>query len=465
MLFWIIAALMTAAATALLLVPLLRPRGTADSRARYDLEIYRDQMKEVDRDLARGVIDESQAVAARAEVGRRMLTVADEAETAVAPTPKRARWLAVALCLLIPLGALAVYLPIGQPELPGQPFAQRAPAPGNDAPPREIMQALARLEQHLKEDPRDLQGWMLLGQAYNRMGRYADSAGAYRQAMAVSQGSDPEIMSAFGEALTAANDGMVPDEAVRTFEAILKVAPKEPRARYYLALTRAQAGDYRDALDRWADIVRDSPADAPWLRTVRQRIAEMAERLSVPVAEVMPQPLPASQPQASTGGPTREQAEAAADMSPEQRTAMVRGMVERLANRLKDNPDDADGWLRLARAYRVMGDAAQEASALNSAMKAAPKRVDVLVAYADSRIEASAEGAPLPAEAIEALREVMAQQPDNPQALYWLGLNAANAAQPLEAAELWGRLLAQIDPKSPEYAELRSRIDGLKQGG
>jgi cytochrome c-type biogenesis protein CcmH len=112
-----------------------------------------------------------------------------------------------------------------------------------------------------------------------------------------------------------------------------------------------------------------------------------------------------------------------------------------------------------------MGDAAQEASALNSAMKAAPKRVDVLVAYADSRIEASAEGAPLPAEAIEALREVMAQQPDNPQALYWLGLNAANAAQPLEAAELWGRLLAQIDPKSPEYAELRSRIDGLKQGG
>ena len=155
------------------------------------------------------------------------------------------------------------------------------------------MQAIAKLEQHLKDEPNDLQGWLLMAQTYTRMGRFNDSVEAYRHAVGISQGKEPGILSSYAEAMTAANQGMVPEEATRTFEAVLQADPNDPRARYYLALARGQAGDIRGALDRWVELAAQSPADAPWLPTVRQRITETAGQLGIDVASVMPQSLPA----------------------------------------------------------------------------------------------------------------------------------------------------------------------------
>src|SRR4051794_29555459 len=131
MLFWIIAALMTATTVAYLLTPLLRPGAPTAPRADYDLHVYRDQLAELDRDLARGTIDAAQAAAARAEIGRLMLAAA-EASAAASPAavspatpPRSSRVLALALTVLLPLGALAVYLPMGHFDLPSQPFAGR----------------------------------------------------------------------------------------------------------------------------------------------------------------------------------------------------------------------------------------------------------------------------------------------------------------------------------------------------
>ncbi|UEM03523.1 c-type cytochrome biogenesis protein CcmI [Skermanella rosea] len=473
MLFWIVAALMTAAVTALVLTPLLRARHSAAGRAAYDLEVYRDQLAELDRDLSRGVIDERQAQAARAEIGRRMLAVADEGERETASgavSPGRgSRWVALALCALIPLGALAVYIPTGHPDLPAQPFASRETAPGG-GPPGEVMQAIAKLEQHLRDEPGDLQGWLLIAQTYTRMGRFGDSAEAYRNAVGVSQGKDTGILSSYAEAMTAANQGVVPEEAVRTFDAVLQADPKDARARYYLALARAQAGDLRGALDRWVALAAESPADAPWLPTVRQRITDTAGQLGVDAATVMPQPLPPSQAQAAPApgtapGPTREQMAGAADMTAEQRDAMIRSMVDGLASRLKDNPNDADGWLRLGRAYRVLGERDKATEALASGVKAAPGRVDLLTAYADALIASGGDQDAPPAPAVAVLRDVLKIQPDNPQALYFVGLDAARAANTAEASQLWGRLLTQLQPGSPEHAEVQSLLDRLKQGG
>ena len=142
MLFWIVAAAMTAAVTALVLTPLLRSRQTggsgAGSRAAYDMEVYRDQLAELERDLARGVIDDRQAQGARTEISRRMLAVAEEgkreAQSAGASSGRGSRSVALALCVLIPVGALAVYIPSGEPNLPGQPFASRETKPENGAP-------------------------------------------------------------------------------------------------------------------------------------------------------------------------------------------------------------------------------------------------------------------------------------------------------------------------------------------
>jgi cytochrome c-type biogenesis protein CcmH len=478
MLFWIVAAAMTAAVTALVLAPLLRARHAVGSRASYDMEVYRDQLAELERDVARGVIDDRQALAARTEIGRRMLAVADEGKREAAASRRAAgtgpsrssRAIALALCVVIPAGALAVYIPTGSPNLPGQPFASRE-TNQDGGPPAQVMQAIAKLEQHLKEEPGDLQGWLLMAQTYTHMGRFDDSVEAYRNAVEISQGRDPGILSSYAEAMTAANQGMVPEEAARTFEAVLQSDPKDPRARYYLALARGQAGDMRGALDRWVELAAQSPADAPWLPTVRQRITDTAGQLGLDVASVMPQPLPPSPGnEAATGGapapgPTREQMAGAADMTPEQRDQMIRGMVDNLATRLRDNPNDADGWLRLGRAYKVLGEQDKSIEALESGTKAAPGRVDVLMAYADALMSASGDEDAPPASAVAALRNVLALQPDNPQALWFLGLDAARTANTSEASQLWGRLLAQLKPGTPEHAEVQSRLDSLRQGG
>lgn len=459
MLFWILAAFLTAGAVALLVHPLMRPRGPAAERTDYDLAVYRDQLQELERDVARGLLDQAQAEAARAEIGRRMLA-ADAGRGPANPASGRlaGRWPALAIAALLPLAALGVYLPAGRPGLPAQPVASRD---GAGAPPPAVLEALDRLGRELERDPENLQGWVLMAQVYDHMGRHRDAADAYRRALALGQG-DPGLAVAFAEALVRADRGIVPEEARRTFEGVLEHVPDDPRARYYLALASAQAGDFEAALAGWSGLLRTSPADAPWVELVRQRIAEAAAELGRDVASVMPDPLPPAAD--ATPGPTREQMEAAGAMSEQERAGMVRGMVDRLAARLKEEPGDADGWLRLARAYGVLGEREKALDAYAGAAQAAPDRPDVLVAHAEALIDAAPDGKP-PAEALAALRRTLQIDPADATALYVLGRDAADAGRPEDAAALWGRLLAQLGPGSPEHARLREAIEALKTGG
>lgn len=463
MLFWILAALLTACAVALLVHPLMRSRGGVAARTDYDLAVYRDQLQELERDVARGLLDRDQAEAARAEIGRRMLA-ADAGRGPQASTPptraSAGRWPAVAIAALLPLAALAVYLPAGHPDLPAQPVASRDDA---GAPPA-VLEALDRLGQELERDPDNLQGWVLMAQVYDRMGRHRDAADAYRRALALSQG-DPGLATAFAEALVRTDRGIVSEEARRIFDGVLERVPDDPRARYYLALASAQAGDFEAALAGWSGLLRASPPDAPWVGLVRQRIAEAATELGRDVASVMPDPpSPGAAAQPPAPGPTREQMQAAGEMTAEQRAGMVRGMVDRLAARLEEEPGDADGWLRLARAYRVLGDREKALEAYAGAQSAAPDRPDILVARAEALIDAAPDGPP-PPEALAALRRALEVDPTNATALYVLGRDAAEAGRPADAAELWGRLLAQLDPASPEHARLREAIEALKTDG
>lgn len=465
MLFWIVAAALTALVVALVVHPLMRRPTAVAPAAAHDLAVYRDQMAEVDRDLARGLIGPTEAEAARAEIGRRMLQAADAVEATAAPAASAGptRVAAMAVLVGIPLMALAVYLPTGRPELPAQPLASRGADP--DILPPEVVSAMANLEDHLKQTPDDLSGWVLLANTYVRMQRYPEAAEAFRKAAILSRGS-PDLVSALGEALILANRGIVSEEATRAFEEVLKVDPGEPRARYYIALGRAQAGDARGALDRWAALIAEGPADAPWIPQIVDRVRDTARASELDPAPWLPRPGSAPPPAAAAApalppGTPPGGAEIAR-LPPAEQSAAIRGMVDALAARLAQNPGDVDGWLRLARARMVLGDPAASAEALGRALDAAPDRLDIRVARAEALVQLRPEGDPrVPEAAVAAFRDVLARAPDEPTALWWTGMAAMEAGRRDEAVTLWTRLRDGLPAGSDQRREVEAALAAI----
>jgi cytochrome c-type biogenesis protein CcmH len=471
--FWIVAAALTALALLPLVRALLRPSGDVGEAASFARSVYTQQVTEVERDLARGVLTPDQAKLARAEIGRRLLSAAAEADKAEAvdtQATKPSRKLALGLTLAMPLVALGIYLPTGHPNMPAQIFAER---PKGQAVPEKVLEAVASLEKSLLENPNDQAGWTLLGQTYAAMGRVDDAALAYRRALGLSQG-DPELMSALAETLTSAADGIVGEEAHRLFDEVVKADPNNPRARYYLGVARQQAGDIKGALDRWTALVGDSPADAPWLPLLMQQIQQAAVSVGLDPATITPKPKPPANPQAprgpmqgggaAAGGAapalSAEQMQAMAGMSAEDQQATINSMVDGLEAKLKDNPADVDGWLRLARAREVQGNLDAARDALRGAVKADPNRVEAWLDLSRLLAPDTGDGQATP-EFLAAMEKVLALQPQNPQALYYLGQQAANQGEVAKARDYWQKLVNSLPANAPERPELQRRLDAL----
>ncbi|WP_448190371.1 c-type cytochrome biogenesis protein CcmI [Azospirillum sp. sgz301742] len=464
MLFWILAAALTAVVVLIIVPPLLKATRTdadAPTRGAYDLEVYRDQLAELERDRTRGLITDAQMGAAKAEIARRMLALADEAKTAPRTGVTRAKAVAALLTVAIPLGALAVYLPLGRPDLPAMPLASRdlAKEQSQSGPPPQVMEAMQKLKKHLEENPNDARAWALMGQTYGKIGRYEQAADALKRASDL-QPDDLDAKAAYAEMSTAANGGTLTEESKRVFQAILVKDPKDARGRFFLALAQLQAGDTRGALEGWAALVADTPADAPWLPMVQARIKETADILKLDVASVMPKPLP---PEGHPDAGGQNGGQIGGQDADQQR--MIRDMVAQLAAKMQDRPDDVDGWLKLARSYTVLAEHDKAIAAAKHAVDRAPQRVDTRIAYADALLAQAPEDGPIPPTAVAALREVVALDPANKEALWLLGLDAASAGRRDEAAELWNRLLVQMDPKDPDRDAVRQRISALKTGG
>ncbi len=377
---WVAAAAVTAVVIVLLAWPLLRRSdATARDRSAHDLAVWRDKLAEVDRDLRRRLIDPEQAEAARLEIKHRILALADEA-SASAQSTRPSPLLATAVAVIIPVAGVAGYLVLGTPEGRDQPLAARdigadrnpvatadgSRGAGSDGPSLET--AIEQLRQHLAESPDDARGWQLLGRSLQTLERHGEAAVAFGRAWALDE-QDSERAALYAEARVAAADGVVDAEAVDAFAHALAIDRANPKARYYLALAKAQQGDVQKALQGWVDLVAISPPNAPWLKIVRRQIARAAEDLGVEPSSVTPSdrvPTLTTAPPVAVEPMTvvpdgsailsKEQIEAAETMSEADRAALVRGMVERLAVRLKDDPNDRDGWLRLAHAWDVLGE-------------------------------------------------------------------------------------------------------------
>lgn len=359
MTLWLALALMTAAAVFAVLWPLA---ARASVRGGSDTAVYRDQLDEITRDRTAGLIGEREAEAAKVEVSRRLIAAAEaeqaavsEADAAAKSSLWRRRSAAVTALVLVPAGAVAFYLFVGSPQLPGAPLADRLRTVQENAP---IVNLVAQAEKHLERNPDDPRGYEVLAPVYLRLGRFADAVNARQKVIALS-GETAERQSDLGEAVVAQSNGIVTADARRAFERAVELNPDEFKARFFLGVAAQQDGKNDAAATIWRDMLAKAPADAPWTQTVRQALAGIG-------AET-PQ---ASAPAAPAPGPSKDDVAAAAQMSEKDRGEMVRGMVERLAGRLKDNADDIDGWQRLLRAYMVLGERDKAEAAAADARKA-----------------------------------------------------------------------------------------------
>jgi cytochrome c-type biogenesis protein CcmH len=345
---WLIFTLMTAAAIFAVLWPLSRRGGPYSSGT--EIAVYRDQLEEIERDRAFGLIGGAEAEAARIEVSRRLLSAAAEGDqTPVASRPQlwRRRMVALIALIALPVAAASLYLMLGSPQQSNTLVAAR---PGAPLEQRSIESLVAQVESHLERNPDDGRGWEVLAPVYMRIGRFDDAVKARRNALRL-LGATAAREADLGEALTAAAGGIVTTDAKAAFERAAANDPGDIKIAFYRGLAAEQDGKKSEAVRIWTELLARAPADAPY----RELIVSSLRRLD---------------PRSEGSGPSAEDMAAAQNLSPEQRTGMVRGMVVRLAERLKNDGSDLEGWRRLVRAYMVLGEADNARSAAAAARKA-----------------------------------------------------------------------------------------------
>jgi cytochrome c-type biogenesis protein CcmH len=360
MTLWLLFGVMTAAAIFAVLWPLGRAR--APQGAGNDIAVYRDQLDEIARDRAAGLIGEAEAEAARVEVSRRLIAAADAAppESSAAGGTLRRRAAGLTALIALPLIAGGLYLALGSPQLPGQPLASRDTVPLQD---RSLDRLVAQVESHLEKNPEDGRGWEVVGPVYMRMERFDDAVKARRNSLRLN-GPSAEREADLGESLVAVANGVVTADAKAAFERALTHDARNNKARFLLGVAAQQDGQPEKAAAIWRAMLEDIRPGSPWIPMVREALAQFDP--------------PGAAPSGSAPGPTAEDVAAANQMKPEDRNAMIRGMVERLAERLKHDGSDLDGWLRLVRAYTVLGDRDRALAAVTDARRAAGQDADKL---------------------------------------------------------------------------------------
>lgn len=382
MIFWPLAACLVLITILIAVRPLVARRGTAAPRAAHDLQVFRDQLSALDRDVERGVLTEQEAGGARAEISRRLLSAAAEAAKVegAAPGPDgAARGLAAALAALIVVGGGGVYAWIGAPGAPDQPLSSRLAEIERAAPTRpsqaeaerivaarreaaegaasarqpspedaELAERAVELQRVLADRPDDLRGRRLLAGVLMTLDRPAAAMRVHEEILALlGAAAEPDDLVAAAEAMILTVDGYVSPEAEARIAQALQRSPTNRIGRYYAGLAMAQNGQFGLALNLWRALLEEGPPDAPWIAAIEARIGDLARAagegvdLSPPVRGAAP-------------GPTEAEIDAAREMSPEDRALMIEGMVAGLENRLAAEGGGPHEWERLLNAYRVL---------------------------------------------------------------------------------------------------------------
>ena len=400
-LFWLVTAMLTLAVVGALSAALLLGRRETRAPAAYDLDVYRDQLKEVERDLARGVVSEADAERARTEVSRRILA-ADAALQSAEETRGGSGGIVVAAVtsLAVAGGAYYIYLELGAPgygdlaladrieraetvrdERPNQATAEASLTDRGGPPPGtspDYVALVERLRQTVASRPDDLQGHVLLTQSEAQLGNFAAAHAAKARVIDLKgDAATAQDFSDYADLMILAAGGYVSPEAEAVLERTLAMDPGNGTARYYFGLMMSQTGRPDTALRVWDQLLREGPPDAPWMPLIEGQIDTMAMRAGVNYAR----------PVIGTGrGPTADQIEVAGDMTPSERMDMIQGMVTGLSERLATEGGPVEEWAQLISALGVLGQMGQADAVFRNAMQVFgedPRAVDILNEAAD----------------------------------------------------------------------------------
>lgn len=362
MFFWIAAALLTLGASLSVLLPFTRRAAKAVPASDHDLEVYKDQLDEIERDRGRGLIGQAEAEEAKAEIGRRILRLRggpSPVDPASERTARAARLAAMVAVLAVPVVSWAVYAAVGSPDLPGQPLEARL---SGDPADNTMEELVVRAERHLAAHPDDAKGWDVLGPIYLRMDRFPEAAKAFSAAIRL-DGPSAAREAGLGEAIAGMAGGIVTAEAAAAFHRALALEPANPKARFFLATAKAQEGRLAEAAEAWGALAADGDADPAWRAAAGEAVAEAQRRLSADSAQAAGE---------APAGPSAQDVAAAEAMTPADRMAMIETMVAGLDERLRQNPADGEGWQRLIRSYVVLGRKDDALDALKRAGEAFP---------------------------------------------------------------------------------------------
>ncbi|MCG7492552.1 c-type cytochrome biogenesis protein CcmI [Thalassobius sp. Cn5-15] len=401
--FWIITAALALGVSLLMAIALLRGRTGAAPPAAYDLKVYRAQLVEVDKDMARGVINAEDGARTKAEIARRILAADAQLRTGgeTGGQPAAAgKLLAVATSVFIVGGAFILYNHLGAPHVPdlalkdrlaladdirrNRPSQEEVEARTATAAPdaeisEEYKQLMTQLRAAVVERPNDLQGQRLLARNEAALGNFVAARKAQTEIVRIlGDAVRMEDLVDLADLMVLSAGGFVSPETERVLGQILQRDGQNPIARYYMGLMFAQVGRPDGAFRTWSALLQEGPADAPWITPIRGQIETAARQAGIRYE------LP---PLNDAPGPDADQVRAAQDLSAEERTEMIRGMVAGLADRLATDGGTPEEWARLINAYGVLEEVAQAQAIYKEALQvfaASPEALRLIEAAAEN---------------------------------------------------------------------------------
>lgn len=459
--FIAIAALITLLVVAWVVRPLLRPAPQGGvSSLRLNADIYRDQLQTLEHDLARGVISAPDYEATRDELQLRLLDDTEaptEAPQVTNTSFWTARRTAAVIFVLLPLGAGGMYWWLGAPSAIDPVATQQAT---ND----KIVQMIDGLAARLKANPDNPKGWAMLARSYKVMGRLEEAAQAYAKAGDVVN-ADPDLLVDYAELLAMRANDNIEGRPLELVTKALALNPQHPMGLMISGVAAYRRDDFAGAAAQWEKLLLVLEPGSPDAQQVEADIAEARTKAGLPGSKkTTTKPatntvaVPAANGTDGGKGPAVDAA-TAGPMTQEK----INQMVERLAERLKANPDDLAGWARLARAYKVQNRLAEAEQAYIKAGKLVDGDPDLLTQYADllaMRANNSLEGRPL-----VLVNKALTLNPKHPMALMMAGSAAYRRADYTQAVAYWEKVLTVLDPASSDATQVNAEIANARAKG
>jgi cytochrome c-type biogenesis protein CcmH len=333
---WAIFAALTAGVI-LAITRSLRRAPSAENAPLSEIEVFKNQLVELSRDEESGALSTEEAKQTRAEVSRRLLRASRQggASQSKTPPPRGATVSAVAVAAVLAIGTIGVYAYYGRPGFADQPLEARLSAPLSDQTP-DVQ--IANMERRLRQNPANVAGWTAIASIYFKSGLFDKAAEAFQKAIDVGGETEDRLLG-LAESLTFGNDGFISEQAAKALRAALKVNPNSLRGRFWSGLLAEQDGKKDEAEKIYRAMLAGEIH-----QTLRNIVTERLQALTAPA--------------------TKEAQGPVDDALDGEQGKMIRGMVERLAERLKGNNSDLEGWLQLIRSYAVLKekDKAQDAA-------------------------------------------------------------------------------------------------------